>query len=129
MIFYFAIQAFERVHPVQGRILRRKRRTQRRPGLAREKLLPFVTRRANQMFKRYVPGLMFFWRLQRLRRRIERDPAARNYTDVALMVDTDYSAEIELYHATESARVAAERARSRAHQIHRFSVTDDGVRS
>jgi radical SAM superfamily enzyme YgiQ (UPF0313 family) len=130
MIFYFfAIQAFEHVHPLQGGILRRKRRTQRRPGFPRESLLPFAARRAREMVRTYLPGLRFFWRLERLRRRIEKDPAARNYTDVALTVDSTFSTDLELYSATESARLAAQRARSRVHQIHESSVTDDGSRS
>jgi hypothetical protein len=81
------------------------------------------------MVRTYLPGLRFFWRLERLRRRIEKDPAARNYTDVALTVDSTFSTDLELYSATESARLAAQRARSRVHQIHESSVTDDGSRS
>jgi radical SAM superfamily enzyme YgiQ (UPF0313 family) len=118
MIFYFfAIQAFEGIHPLQGGILRRKTRSQRRPGFVRESWMRFAARRARDIVRTYVPGLKFFWRLERLRRRIEKDPANKTYTDVALTIDHEFPAELELYHATESARVAAERARSRVRVV------------
>ena len=130
MIFYFfATQAFEHVHPLQGGILRRKSRTQRRPGLARENPLVFLSRRAREMLRTYIPGLMFFWRLERLRRKIAKDPTARNYTDLALTVDNDLSTDLELYQATESARTAAQLARSRTRQIRRDSAANRGAAS
>jgi radical SAM superfamily enzyme YgiQ (UPF0313 family) len=123
MIFYFfAIQAFEGIHPLQGGILRRKSRNQRRPSFGRENPLAFAARRVRDIVRTYLPGLMFFWRLELLRRKIEKDPAAKNYTDIALAIDHEFPADLELYHATESARVAAERAQSRAHHTQTASV-------
>jgi hypothetical protein len=64
----------------------------------------------------YLPALWFLWRLERLRRKIEKDPASRNYTDVALrpVSDGEFDDDLELYHATDAARRAAGLARSRA---------------
>ncbi len=84
MIFYFyGSHAFEHVHPLQGGILRRKPRTQRRPGYKRENLLSFFARRTRETLTTYLPGLWFFWRLERLRKKIENDPASKHYMDVA----------------------------------------------
>jgi radical SAM superfamily enzyme YgiQ (UPF0313 family) len=117
MIFYFyASHAYERVHPLQGGIFRRKRRSQRRPGFPRENLVRFFMRRVHEMVTTYPPGLWFLWRLERLRRKIENDPASKCYTDIALkpMDCTEFGEGLELYHATDSARRAVDRARSRS---------------
>jgi hypothetical protein len=122
MVFYFSASHFyEHVHPLQGGIIRRKRRSQRRPGLPRENALTFALRRAREMFSTYVPGLIYFWRLERLRRRIENDPASKGYTDLALSAvdDDEFDNELELYRATDSARVAANQAKSRAQEMRR----------
>jgi hypothetical protein len=46
---FYASQAFEGVHPLQSGLLRRKRRTDRRPGLPRETPLGFYPRRIKEM--------------------------------------------------------------------------------
>lgn len=125
MVFYFSASHFyEHVHPLQGGILRRKRRSQRRPGLPRENPFTFAIRRTREVISTYVPGLLYFWRLERLRRKIENDPASKNYTDLALSpVGDDEFGELELYHATNSARIAANRAKSRAQEMRRIGST------
>ncbi len=52
--------------------------------MQRENPLVFYPRRLGAMFTTYVSGLLFFWRLTRLRRRLQRDPATRNYSDIAI---------------------------------------------
>lgn len=125
MVFYFSASHFyEHVHPLQGGILRRKRRSQRRPGLPRENPFTFAIRRTREVISTYVPGLLYFWRLERLRRKIENDPASKNYTDLALSpVGDDEFGELELYHATNSARIAANRAKSRAQEMRPIGST------
>jgi radical SAM superfamily enzyme YgiQ (UPF0313 family) len=126
MIFnFYATYAFEHVHPLQGGIIRRKYRTQRRPGFRRESVVAFFVRRTREIFSTYVPGLWFLWRLERMGWQVNRDPAAKSYTDVAISaVDCDeFDDELELYHATDSARRAAELARSRANEIRRIHVS------
>jgi radical SAM superfamily enzyme YgiQ (UPF0313 family) len=116
MIFYFyACQAYERVHPLQGGIIRRKRRSQRRPGFPREKATAFFARRVREIVTTYVPGLWFLWKLRRLRLKIENDPESKNYSDLAISpVDGDeFEKDLDLYHATDAARRAAGLTRSR----------------
>ena len=125
MIFYFyASHAYEHVHPLQGGIVRRKNRTQRRPGFPRQNLLAFFARRTREVFSTYVPGLWFFWRLERLRKRIEKDPASKGYTDLALspVDDDEFGDELELYHASDGARRAAAQAQARADEMRRIQV-------
>jgi radical SAM superfamily enzyme YgiQ (UPF0313 family) len=125
MIFYFyGSHAFEHVHPLQGGILRRKPRTQRRPGYKRENPLSFFVRRTRETLTTYLPGLWFFWRLERLRKKIDNDPASKHYMDVALspVVDGEFDADLELYHASDSAVRAADQARSRADEMRKIEV-------
>ena len=119
MVFYFSASHFyEHVHPLQGGIFRRKRRCQRRPGLLRENVFAFAIRRTREMVSTYVPGLIYFWRLDRLRRKIEKDPKSKNYTDLALrpVDEGEFSDGLELYRASDSAIVAAHQAKSRTRE-------------
>jgi len=122
MVFYFSASHFyEGVHPLQSGLFRRKRRCQRRPELPRENIVTFALKRAREMVSTYVPGFIYFMRLERLRRKLENDPRSKSYSDLALRpVDGDeFSSELELYHATDAARVAANQAMSRQ-PIHRL---------
>jgi radical SAM superfamily enzyme YgiQ (UPF0313 family) len=85
MIFtFYTSQVYEKVHPLQSGVLRRKRRRDRRPGFGRENAVLFHARRVKEMAATYVPALLFLWRLTRLRHRLQKDPAARQYTDIAI---------------------------------------------
>ena len=61
------------------------------------------------MISTYVPGLVYFWRLERLQQKIENDPESKNYTDLALSPSDgdEFREELEHYHASDSARIAA----------------------
>jgi pyruvate-formate lyase-activating enzyme len=125
MIFdFYGSHAFERVHPLQSGLIRRKVRLQRRSGLRREKLLPFSVRRLREMFSTYVPALSFRLKLERTRRRIVNDPGAATYTDIALSpVDDDLDGDkLELFQNTDAARLAAEQARLKAATLRRDEV-------
>lgn len=121
MAFYFSASQFhEHVHPLQAGIFRRKRRSQHRPGMPRENVFVFAIRRGREILATYGPALLYFWRLERLRRRIEKDPLSKTYTDLALSRGADD--ELELYHATDSARIAANQAKHRLHPMQQSDV-------
>lgn len=90
--FHFCI-IHEKIDPLQGGYLRRKYRKDRRPTMPIES--PFV------FYPRYLGGLLYkhfkmaqlAWRFHRFKNRLERDPDARNYTDVALTPDSERDAE------------------------------------
>jgi radical SAM superfamily enzyme YgiQ (UPF0313 family) len=122
MIFYFyASHAYERVHPLQSGILRRKIRRQRRHERERESPVVFYPRRLREMLRTYVPGLWFLWRLTRLRWRIQRDPTAGRYTDIALTADGEDGERLELYQATDAARRAVAESEKRTPAPHALS--------
>ena len=72
--YFYATAVYERVHPLQGGLIRRKCRSQRRWGMPRENPLVFALRRVREMFATYVPMVRLFWTIDRLRRRVQRDP-------------------------------------------------------
>ena len=111
--FFYAAAVFERVHPLQSGLFRRKGRRQRRTGMPREALLTFAARRLRDVFGTYVPMLRLLWTVDRLRRRIERDPANRAYSDVAIAPADGTVEELELYRTSAAARSAADWARTR----------------
>jgi hypothetical protein len=66
------------------------------------------------MVAAYLPALLLFWKIQRLRRRIERDPLRTSYSDLAIApVGGACDEELELYRRSDSARQAAARAQAR----------------
>ena len=124
MIFdFYGSHAFERVHPLQSGLIRRKLRRQRRSELPREPLLRFSLHRMREMFCTYVPALWFRLKLERVRRRVMNDPAAHSYTDLALSpTDDDLDNDrLELFQNTNAARQAANQARLKAVALHRGS--------
>ena len=81
---YYGTYRFEHVHALQAGLLRRKVRATRRPGLPPENPLFFCVRRAWETLSSCVGlGLYWLW-LERLRKRVQRDPSAKAYTDAAL---------------------------------------------
>jgi radical SAM superfamily enzyme YgiQ (UPF0313 family) len=84
ILCYYGSYRFEKVHPLQCGILRRKVRTTRRPGLPRENPILFYVRRFWEIASTAAQmGLYHLW-LDRLRQRVDRDPRATRYTDAAL---------------------------------------------
>ena len=81
---YDAAHRFEKVHPLQCGLFRRKVRTTRRPGLPIENPIVFHLRRAWEIAATYLGFARYCLMIERMRRRIERDPAAAEYMDLAL---------------------------------------------
>jgi hypothetical protein len=116
--YFYASAAYERVHPLQGGLFRRKRRSQRRPGLPRENVLAFSLRRACEMIASWVPTLLLLWKTERLRRRIEHDPTSRSYSDRAIApISSEGDEDLELYRASDSARQAVAKAKARRESL------------
>jgi radical SAM superfamily enzyme YgiQ (UPF0313 family) len=102
---YYGTYRFQGVHPPQAGLLRRKVRTTRRPGLPLENPLTFYVRRAWQTLSSLVGlGLYWLW-LERMRKRIQRDPFAKSYTDAAL-TNADLDDEDELIAYTPVGKAA-----------------------
>ncbi len=115
MIFqFYAAYKYERVHPLQSGIWRRKLRTQRRSSLPLENPLIFYPRRLLEILRTYPGMLAFLWKLSRLRKRLKTDPATRAYMDTAISpVSDDEENSLDLYQATEAARKAVAKTHAR----------------
>ncbi len=116
--YFFATAVYERVHPLQGGLIRRKCRSQRRWGMPRENPLVFALRRVREIFATYGPMVRVFWTIDRLRRRVQRDPLSRSYSDLAITpVGTAQEDDLELYQTSDAARQAAARAKAHAQSL------------
>ena len=116
MQFYGSL-IYEKVHPLQSGYFRRKVRTQRRSGLPIESPLVFYPKRLWEILSTYVPFFFYFLRLTMMRKRIQKDPATRSYTDLALQpVEEAEHDDLEMFQANDSAKAAVTKARRRAEQ-------------
>jgi len=117
MIFqFYGSYFYERLHPLQTGLIRRKVRAQQRLGLPRENPIVFYPKRVWEMLTTYIPALRFQAKLHKLRKRIEQDPESRNYTDIAItpVNDLDEGENLQMYQSTDSARAALAKAKAKA---------------
>jgi hypothetical protein len=118
LIWFWASVTLERVHPLQGGYLRRKVRTDRRPGFPLENPLVFYAKRIAGTGAVYAQVARMVWKMSRVRARLKRDPEARNYQDLALTpvaasdVDT-----LEMLNVSQSARAAGDKVRRDAARV------------
>ena len=111
-LWFYGSIAIESVHPLQAGLFRRKYRRDRRPGLPLENPFTFYPRYAWEILSKTVGLLAIGRTYDRIRRRVEADPAGADYRDLALTPVT--AAEIddlEIFRATESARQAVAKAK------------------
>ncbi len=107
--------AFEKVHPQQCGYFRRKLWRQRRPTRARENPLVFFPRRVWETVSNYLGIGLYAWRLNRLRKRIQRHPAAKDYVDLALTpVAVAEDETLEMFQLNDSSRAAVAKAKVQA---------------
>jgi radical SAM superfamily enzyme YgiQ (UPF0313 family) len=86
--FYGAL-TIEGVHPLQAGFVRRKIRTERRPGLPRENPLIFYPRRMWETASSLIRWRLLYLRYLEIVKRIEADPAMRDYMDLAITPVTE----------------------------------------
>jgi hypothetical protein len=119
IIWFWACVKIEKVHPLQGGYLRRKVRTDRRPGLPLENPLTFYPRYAATMVSNHVRVGLLALKLWKLRRELRHDPNARNYMDQALTPVTDADLDdLEMFNNSDSSRAAGDKARAQAAKHH-----------
>jgi hypothetical protein len=113
MIFAFSsIVEIENVHPLQGGILRLKFRVDRRPGFAIEPAWSFYPRFIAETVRKQVRYFRKWLAVERLRRRIRKDPDRAAYRDPALApVEAGDTETLELFTHNAGARSAVEHAR------------------
>ena len=79
----------EKVHPLECGIVRRKIRTQRRPGMKIENPLLFYPRRVAESLTSGVRWAQLFLKFRPALKRVKADESARAYTDLALSASSD----------------------------------------
>ena len=111
----YCAMAFEEVHPQQCGYLRRKVRSQRRSGLPRESALTFYPRRIAETISTYGRLGFYAWRIHRMRKRLQKDPSVKNYTDLAISPVVEEEAEdLEMFRLNDSSLAAVEKAKRQA---------------
>ena len=106
LVSFWGLSLVEHTHPLEGGYLRRKVRTERRPGLPIISPWRFWPNFVFDLAVKHVRIATMATRLLLLRRRLKRDSAARDYRDLALTPVDDSSA-LEMLTVTQAARNAA----------------------
>ncbi|HYA72703.1 MAG TPA: radical SAM protein [Roseiarcus sp.] len=112
LIWFYGCVTIEKIHPLEGGYLRRKVRTDRRPGMAIENPVTFFVKYVADLVAKHFAIARIVWRMGAVRRSIKRDPQARHYRDQALSPVTDEELDrLEMFSVTASARTAADKAK------------------
>ena len=107
LVSFWSLSLIEHTHPLEGGYLRRKVRTERRPGLPIVPAWRFWPAFAADMLVKHAYIGAMAARLLVVRHKLKRDPRARDYRDVALTPVGDDDDALELLTATTAARNAA----------------------
>ncbi len=111
----YGAMRFERLHPQQCGYFRRRVRDQRRPEFPRENALIFYPKNVLRTLRNYWGMGVYAWKLHRMRRRLEADPAAKDYMDLALTpVTTAEDEDLEMFHLNQEAEAAVAKAKAEA---------------
>ena len=112
LLWFYGCITIEKIHPLEGGYFRRKYRTDRRPILPRESMLVFYPRYAADIIAKHWRMARLIWTMSRVRKRIKRDPGARDYMDQALTpVAADELDTLEIFTHNAAAKSAVSKAR------------------
>ena len=113
IILWFSCSlAVEKVHPLQGGILRLKSRRERRPELPRASVLAFYPWLAWEFVSKQTRLVLHAWRLYRMCKRVSAAADGMSYMDTALTPVSDDELEtLELFSQNKAARDAVAHAR------------------
>ncbi len=113
IILWFASSLrVEKVHPLQGGILRIKNRRERRSDMPMESILAFYPKFAVEFLGKHARILREAWRIRRICHRVEADPANLTYTDLAMTpVDEHDTENLEMFTHNQGARDAVVHAK------------------
>src|SRR5262249_46730380 len=115
----------ENVHPIQGGIIRRKYRLDRRPGFPIEPAWSFYPKYYGETLWKAALFLKRWGAFELLRQRIRRDPLRRHYIDQALTpVSDDETETLEMFTHNQQARDEVVRARKVAALTHGKALSD-----
>jgi radical SAM superfamily enzyme YgiQ (UPF0313 family) len=128
---FYAPILYEKMHPLEGGMLRRKYRTDRRPGFPIENPLLFYPKTAWEFVAKYAGAYLFYQRrYKRILKQVLADPNAENYTDIAMTpVEEGEEEHLEIFTATVSAQefVKKRRALDEKHEEQKRSAKSTTV--
>jgi hypothetical protein len=113
MVLWFAASLrVEKVHPLQGGVLRFKSRHERRPELPIESALKFYPQLAGEFVRKHALIAREAWRIRSICARVTRDPVTLSYTDLAMTpVSEDEVENLAMFTHNAGARGAVAHAR------------------
>ncbi len=110
---FYAPVVYERMHPLEGGLIRRKYRRDRRPGFPLENPLSFYPRLAWEFVTKYGGAYRMNRRYKRILAEVEADANPDAYTDIAMTpVEESEEDRLELFTVTVSAQQFVEKRRS-----------------
>ncbi len=119
LIQFSTMMQLEKVHPLQSGLIRMKHPSERRPGLSKKGRPAFYLGYWRDLLVRNGRFVITIWRILALKRRIERDPNYRFYTDQALTpVLDDEETTFDYLTKTEGAKGAIEHLKKVAALTH-----------
>jgi hypothetical protein len=99
----------EGVHPLEAGLFRIRRRKDRRPGMPVESPIVFYPKYTWRFLRSHWKAAQVLLKLHRVRKALDADPDAVNYTDRALTPVSDKDlGELEMFSQTAAARVAVQ---------------------
>ncbi len=115
---FYGSYKFERLHPLQSGLFRRKSRTACRPEFPMESPFVYYPKRLWEMFRTYVPATLWLSKLLLLWWKIHRDPQKKSYLDLATTpVENQLDEKLELFEVTEAARNTVAKAREKQQSL------------
>jgi radical SAM superfamily enzyme YgiQ (UPF0313 family) len=112
VLWFAASLSVEKVHPLQGGILRLKNRLDRRSTLPIENPVVFYPKVAADFVVKHARLLRQAWRINRIAKKVQADPANATYTDLAMTpVTEDDTDNLEMFTHNASARDEVVRAK------------------
>jgi radical SAM superfamily enzyme YgiQ (UPF0313 family) len=112
ILWFASSQSVEKVHPLQGGIIRLKHRLERRSGMPVEPIWMFYPKALWEFCAKTARLGRQAWNIYRIYRRVAADPNAIAYTDTAMIPVTDDDVEhLELFTQNSAARSAVDHAR------------------
>src|SRR5262249_34279733 len=116
----------ENAPPLQGGLLRRKYRRDRRPGMPIEPIWSFYPKFAWDFMSKYFRAVRLLLWLHRTNRRPQRDPDPDKYTDPAMKPRAEGETEkLELFTHSDAARQAV----AHAHKIDQLTHAHTAARA
>ncbi len=107
---FYLMHKLEDVHPLEGGLMRRKYRRDRRPGFPLENPLLFYPRYWLQTVRNLTALGWGVWQANRLQKRIAEDPNRYAYTDLAVTPpEQDETDKLALFQETSGAEAALQR--------------------